>query len=484
MIEFYRYVNNDQDYIYTTDPTEAGLDQYCQQDSVGYIPENEIIINGTVLTTKLFRYVNSNNHHFYTIDPNEATAQGGWMPDGPGFYYVFAQDGKPDPPALFQGPPDARIAIDAGCSSATLTVNGQSGQTSVSGTVDLTIGPNCTGPMCSLTIGDLQLAGADFKLVDKPITQALIRNAGYELGSWMIDNTYIFPTSSSTIFTSFNYDGDPHSFAISNNTGPLRGTLNRDYSNFTLTGDFSNPSGSVHISLCGHAVGYPPVAVISPLGPFQCDSPSGAHVTFSSEQSHDPDNDIIHRLWRVNNLTAGEDVATISTLLTLGQHPISLTISDSRGATSTATEVIIVKDTTPPQLKVSISPNCLWPPNHKYILFSFGNGITAQATDVCDSSPSIRVTNVTSNQPPLSGGSGNTVTDFKFGPSSFCVRAERDGTLQTPREYTVTIEAADSSGNKTSQQVIISVPHDQGQGTACDSTTQPTVEDNDPHCTQ
>lgn len=78
----------------------------------------------------------------------------------------------------------------------------------------------------------------------------------------------------------------------------------------------------------------------------------------------------------------------------------------------------------------------------------------------------------------------HTSVDYKFGSGAVCVRAESDGTQQTDREYTVTLEAADGSGNKTTRPFVISIPHDQGGGNKCKDRVVEFVDDNDPRCVQ
>ena len=90
--------------------------------------------------------------------------------------------------------------------------------------------------------------------------------------------------------------------------------------------------------------------------------------------------------------------------------------------------------------------------------------------------------NVVSNQPPLDDGSGNANPDVVFGTGAFCIRAERDGLSSSPREYTVTLVASDASGNFSKPyDVVISVPHDQGQANKCASVdASRIVSDDDP----
>ncbi len=142
---------------------------------------------------------------------------------------------------------------------------------------------------------------------------------------------------------------------------------------------------------------------------------------------------------------------------------------------------VIEPDNTPPVLAVSVDPTCLWPPNHDLVLYHLGNGFSASATDDCDPSPNVRILGVSSNQPVLGGGSGNTSPDILFGAGAFCVRSERDGMLPTDREYAVDVQAQDAAGNATTKTATVRVPHDQSG--ACPAVPSGrVVQASDPRC--
>jgi hypothetical protein len=69
---------------------------------------------------------------------------------------------------------------------------------------------------------------------------------------------------------------------------------------------------------------------------------------------------------------------------------------------------------------------------------------------------------ISSNEPPSTPGSGNTSADWQVLDAHHVqLRAERSGT-GTGRIYTNTITCTDTSGNSSSQDVVVTVPHDQG----------------------
>lgn len=480
LFRFYNQITNDTIYTNSLEEIsrlEADAD-WCNYQPIGYMPPGPI----SEKIVPFYRYYNSSlNQHFYTINQNDPvlTENSSWALEDT--YWVFAQHGDPDPTA-YTGPAHADIVLNPLCSTAKMIIDGQSGETTLTGTVGITIGPDCVQGPCDLTIAKMQLRAEDFSVGGHAISQAELQNYGYAAGTWRDDNTFSLSKLSTSVVSTFKLDGKDSAISLTNASAPLLGTLNRDYSNFDLYGDFGKDNNSLHLSLCGKAVAHPPQAVLSPLGPFQCTSPAGAQVIFSSAQSSDPDNDIEHRVWTIDNQTVGTDVITLPTTLPLGEHSVSVLVADGRRVSSTASAVVSVVDSTPPQVTASTSPSCLFPPNHKYALFTLGDGISISAKDSCDPAPQTQIVSVTSNQPPLGGGSGNTAPDFKFGNSAFCIRAERNGTGQTPREYTVTLEVKDHAGNKTNQKIIIAVPHDQG-GMKCDKP-EVVVEDDDPRCTQ
>jgi hypothetical protein len=118
-----------------------------------------------------------------------------------------------------------------------------------------------------------------------------------------------------------------------------------------------------------------------------------------------------------------------------------------------------VQDITPPTLTVKLSPNSLWPPNHKM------KDVTATivAKDECDPNPQVRLLSIVSNEPDNGLGDGDTAGDVGGAATgtddrSFQVRAERSG-RGNGRIYTVTYEARDVSGNATVRTATVTVAH-------------------------
>jgi len=151
----------------------------------------------------------------------------------------------------------------------------------------------------------------------------------------------------------------------------------------------------------------------------------------------------------------------------LGSDPFTCTATDPSSNSNSCSSQVTVVDTTPPIISAIVpDPGTLWAPNHKLVPVA----ITARAADVCDVAPKCQIVSVTSNEPILGPGSGNTSPDWviedpgpKVSPAALGVqlRAERAGD-GTGRIYVVNVSCADASGNTTRGSATVSVSHDQG----------------------
>ena len=142
----------------------------------------------------------------------------------------------------------------------------------------------------------------------------------------------------------------------------------------------------------------------------------------------------------------------------LGTTAVTVTAVDAVGNRSTATFNVIVRDTTAPVFTaLSTNAPTLWPPNHKMVAVT----VSGTATDAAGS-VSYRITSVTSNEPDNGLGDGDTANDIKItGAMTVDLRAERSG-KGNGRVYTITVEATDASGNKSTKTVTVGVPKSQG----------------------
>jgi hypothetical protein len=142
----------------------------------------------------------------------------------------------------------------------------------------------------------------------------------------------------------------------------------------------------------------------------------------------------------------------------LGDTTVVWTATDASGNTATAEQLVTVVDTTSPELSVSVTPDSLWPPNHKLV----GIKATVEATDNCDPAPALVLESITSDEPDNGLGDGDSPSDIQgaaLGTAdfSFQLRAERSG-LGDGRVYTILNSATDSSGNVTTATATVTVP--------------------------
>lgn len=195
----------------------------------------------------------------------------------------------------------------------------------------------------------------------------------------------------------------------------------------------------------------------------ECTSPDGATVTLDGSLSTTPPEAAPTLFtWSDGFGTANGEIVDV--VLPLGTHDVRLDLEDTRGFTGTDNVQVTVVDTTPPVINsITLTPDCLWPPNHKYVKFGLGDQLMVDATDVCDADVAVRIVDVVSSEPDTSKGqgAGNTSNDVVFGSGGFCARSERSGKGGQDRIYTVTVEAMDDSGNLTMQTAEVRVAHDQ-----------------------
>jgi len=192
-----------------------------------------------------------------------------------------------------------------------------------------------------------------------------------------------------------------------------------------------------------------------------------AEVTLDGSGSIDPDGDDLTYTW----LSDGQVIATgvsPTVELSLGQHTIVLVVNDGKEESEPDEVMITVQDIIPPEFVLSVTPNVLWPPNHKMVQVTPNWTVT----DNCDKSPAISLVKIAMNEGDVTNtfdpiydvnvADGKTAGDVQIGPDgSICLRAERAGS-GPGRVYTITYEATDDSGNTTTRSATVTVPHDEG----------------------
>lgn len=140
-----------------------------------------------------------------------------------------------------------------------------------------------------------------------------------------------------------------------------------------------------------------------------------------------------------------------------GEHIVICTATDSLGnqgvgADSNASSALMI-DTTPPTVSCSVTPEALWPPNHKF--WPVESSVTVQ--DQLSGPAGFVLTSVTSNEP----GVDSDILGWDAGSpdTSGELRAERLGGGQG-RVYTLRYTGSDVAGNTGACSVEVSVPHD------------------------
>ena len=146
----------------------------------------------------------------------------------------------------------------------------------------------------------------------------------------------------------------------------------------------------------------------------------------------------------------------------LGSTPVTLTVTNSNGASSKCTGTVTVVDTTPPKIKeMSADPSELWPPNGKMVNVT----INYSVNDKC-SKPECRISSVTSDEPISS--SDYMIIDahhvkLRADVMNICVHAYHDGFSavrfgkENVRIYKITVTCTDASGNSSIQTVSVTV---------------------------
>jgi pimeloyl-ACP methyl ester carboxylesterase len=204
-----------------------------------------------------------------------------------------------------------------------------------------------------------------------------------------------------------------------------------------------------------------PVANAGPDQNVECSGPNGTEVTLDGSGSTDHDDDPLTFTWDwPDGVMTGE---TIYPYLPVGTHSFTLTVDDGEGNTDTDTVYVTVMDSAAPSLSVSLSPDILWPSNHKMVDFT----ASIQVSDSCDDSPMVELVSIISNEAENGIGNGNTSDDIQGAnigtdDRAFSLRAERAGKGFGDRIYTITYEIMDASGNVTDATAEVTVLHDRG----------------------
>jgi hypothetical protein len=247
------------------------------------------------------------------------------------------------------------------------------------------------------------------------------------------------------------------------NTAVVQLTLSIGTHTFALT--VTDPgrltsTAFTHVSVT--AANRPPVANAGADRTIGCAGPGGTQTALDGSGSSDPDGDVLTYVWKDQWGNVVGRTAVVPLTVRLGTYSFTLTVTDPAGLSSTGTTHVTVQDTTSPTLQVSLSPNSLWPPNHKLVQIT----ATIDASDRCSSSQKVQLASITSSDLDEGQGDGDQPHDIQavnggpvsFGTDvrSFLLRAERSG-MTSGRVYTVSYTVQDASGNTTSASALVLV---------------------------
>jgi hypothetical protein len=203
-----------------------------------------------------------------------------------------------------------------------------------------------------------------------------------------------------------------------------------------------------------------PVANAGPDQTVDADEDCITPVTLVGSSSSDCDGDELTYAWTWDGGLANGMSPTIE-LEGLGDHTITLIVNDGEHDSEPASMTITVVDETPPKISASVSPDTLWPPNHKMVPVM----ATVSVSDNCDEHPDVVLVSVVSSEPDdaKGGGDGKTTNDIQDADIdnedyNISLRAERQG-KGDGRIYTIAYTATDVSGN--SATATVTVPHNQ-----------------------
>ncbi len=216
---------------------------------------------------------------------------------------------------------------------------------------------------------------------------------------------------------------------------------------------------------------------------YECTSAAGATVMLNGT-GNDVEGDPVSFHWCVSDLDVVLDDTEIPNptgTFPIGVTMATLTVTDGRGGVCTSDVLVVVQDTTPPEVMVTTDVASLLPANHGMRTVT----LLVTATDACAEPGEVMPITVTvrSDEPDNAngGGDGNTTGDVNgfdgftspvevsalllpgLLPGTFVatvqLRAERANSGDG-RQYTIDVAAFDSAENVTTASCVVVVPHD------------------------
>src|SRR5262249_31941807 len=154
------------------------------------------------------------------------------------------------------------------------------------------------------------------------------------------------------------------------------------------------------------------------------------------------DHGIVSYEWFIDFGSPGETLlgegATLHVSLPLGDHAVTLRVTDAGGKTGTDTILVRVADTTTPTLTVAANPASIWPPNGAY----YDVHVTVRASDACGT-VTVALVSVTSSE-----SDPDAIQDAQPGTPDVDLRLQAEK-IASSRTYTLLYRATDGSGHST-----------------------------------
>jgi hypothetical protein len=245
--------------------------------------------------------------------------------------------------------------------------------------------------------------------------------------------------------------------------------LNVDYPTWLEPGDVALGEDTVVKKALRWIGNRPPIARITAPQSVECASPTGALADLDGSASEDPDstpgtNDGITLYdwfedWSLSSETYLGRGRSLQAPLSLGDHQITLRVTDEFGEQSLDQRLLSVVDTTPPRVDIFVTPAVLWPPDHRLVDVR----VDLAATDACGGSRTVLAEARCTELPRASGGAEvgycDGIQDADVGQPDFgfALRAERSGT-DAGRVYSIAYTVTDESGNQTLARAQVRVP--------------------------
>lgn len=264
-------------------------------------------------------------------------------------------------------------------------------------------------------------------------------------------------TAADNVSTRFNFTWSENDFVLSEEANVTDATLTFTFNLGThiVTLNATDETGNVGSDNVTVMVvdTIPPEVDAGPDVTVEQESYEGTEVTLygAAEDICSTEFDFV---WSEDGVVLGTE-QNLTYIFNLGIHVITLNVTDMAGNTGSDNVTVTVVDTTPPEISATVSPDTLWPPNHKYVEVE----VSVTVYDTSDPAPTLTLVSITSNEPDNAKGDGNIVDDIvTVNGFTFNLRAERSG-LGSGRTYTITYQATDSSGNTAQASITVEVPH-------------------------